>query len=157
MKQLRRIAFVLMACMIFFAGISANTMQAEAAPKTKTYKITYKLNGGKNHRSNAKRIRKGKSLKLKNPTRTGYKFKGWYKDKACRKRITKVCGRKNQTVYAKWQKLKTTPAKTHVHRDYYGNDLGKVPWCGICNGTGINSAPLNDPENPDGSKNIYPL
>ena len=70
----------------------------------KNYKITYKLNGGKNAKSNPKKA--AGTVKLKNPTRTGYVFKGWYTDKKFKKKVTKLSMTKNRTVYAKWQKLK---------------------------------------------------
>ena len=42
---------------------------------------------------------------LKNPTRKGYTFLGWYTDKACKKRITKIPAGSygNLTLYAKWK------------------------------------------------------
>ena len=70
----------------------------------KNYKITYKLNGGKNSKSNPKKA--SGTVKLKNPTRTGYVFKGWYTNKKLTKKVTKLSMTKNRTVYAKWQKLK---------------------------------------------------
>ncbi len=158
-KKYKVTTWILTACLLFCVGLMTNTVNAQAAPKTKTYKVIYRLNGGKNHKANAKRIKKDKSLKLKNPTRNGYVFKGWYKDKKYTKRVTRVKGvkkSKDRTVYAKWVKVEAIVPQ-HIHKDANGNDLGKVPWCGICNGTGINTAPKDDPVNPDGSKNIYPL
>ena len=70
----------------------------------KSYKITYKLNGGKNSKSNPKKA--SGTVKLKSPTRAGYVFKGWYTNKRLTKRVTKLSMTKNRTVYAKWQKLR---------------------------------------------------
>ena len=70
----------------------------------KNYKITYKLNGGKNSKSNPKKA--SGTVKLKSPTRAGYVFKGWYTNKRLTKRVTKLSMTKNRTVYAKWQKLR---------------------------------------------------
>ena len=70
----------------------------------KNYKITYKLNGGKNSKSNPKKA--SGTVKLKSPTRAGYVFKGWYANKRLTKRVTKLSMTKNRTVYAKWQKLR---------------------------------------------------
>lgn len=70
----------------------------------KNYKVTYKLNGGKNNKSNPKKAA-GK-LTLKDPTRSGYVFKGWYLDKKFNKKVTKLSMTKNRTVYAKWVKQK---------------------------------------------------
>ncbi len=97
--------------------LPTNTITAQAAKKAKTYKVVYKLNGGKNHKANPKKIKKNKSVKLKNPTKKGYTFKGWYKDKKFKKKTVKVTGSKkaaNRTVYAKWVKNKAVkkPTKT---------------------------------------------
>lgn len=70
----------------------------------KNYKITYKLNGGKNSKGNPKKA--SGTVKLKSPTRAGYVFKGWYTNKRLTKRVTKLSMTKNRTVYAKWQKLR---------------------------------------------------
>ena len=78
---------------------------------TVPYKITYKLNKGKNNAKNPSTYYNQK-VSLKNPTRKGYVFKGWYADKNFRQRITtiKKGTKKNYTLYAKWQKVtvKTT-------------------------------------------------
>ena len=70
----------------------------------KNYKITYKLNGGKNSKGNPKKA--SGTVKLKSPTRAGYVFKGWYTNKRLTKRVTKLSMTRNRTVYAKWQKLR---------------------------------------------------
>ena len=70
----------------------------------KMYTVKYKLNGGKNHKSNPKKA--SGTVKLKSPTRAGYVFKGWYTNKRLTKRVTKLSMTKNRTVYAKWQKLR---------------------------------------------------
>ncbi len=98
-------AICLCSCLL----LPQNTVTAEAAAKT--YKVTYKLNGGVNNKDNPKKLKKGKSAKLKNPTRNGYTFKGWYKDKKLKKKTTKVYGKSKKTyrtVYAKWAKNKKT-------------------------------------------------
>lgn len=43
-----------------------------------TYKITYNLNGGTNNQSNPSTYNILYGVSLKNPTRTGYTFDGWY-------------------------------------------------------------------------------
>ena len=75
--------------------------------KKTTYKITYQLNKGKNHKKNPSSYNiTTKTVKLKNPTRKGYTFLGWYSDKKCTKKITQIKkGRTgNITLYAKWAK-----------------------------------------------------
>lgn len=64
------------------------------------HKITYKLNGGKNNKSNPASFVAGKTISLKKPTRVGYKFVAWYTDNALKNKITKVS--KTTTLYAKW-------------------------------------------------------
>lgn len=74
---------------------------------TTNYKITYKLNGGKNHSSNPSTYTGSKQITLKKPTREGYEFKGWYTDSACKKSIKKISkgSSGNYTLYAKWSKI----------------------------------------------------
>lgn len=71
--------------------------------KTWKYKISFKTNGGS----------KVKSVKAKKnepfimpavPTKAGYMFGGWFKDKECKQRfiLYKLSKRKNVKVYAKW-------------------------------------------------------
>lgn len=68
--------------------------------------ITYKLNGGKNHASNPSKYYSTKAVTLKNPSRKGYSFGGWYTSKKISKKskITKIPkgSKGNKTVYAKW-------------------------------------------------------
>lgn len=77
----------------------------------KNYKITYQLNGGKNNSKNPSFYTYvTKTFELKNPTRKGYTFKGWYTDKDYTKKITQIkkgtTG--NKTLYAKWAANKYT-------------------------------------------------
>ena len=75
--------------------------------KIKEYDITYKLNGGKNSSKNPKEYTvKTSTITLKNPTRKGYTFKGWYADKNYKKKITKITkgSTGKVTLYAKWSK-----------------------------------------------------
>lgn len=78
------------------------------------YKITYKLNHGKNNTANPSSYYNQK-VKFKSPTRKGYTFKGFYTDKKLKKKITyiKKGTKKDITVYAKWQKVKK-PAKATI-------------------------------------------
>ena len=75
--------------------------------KLTKYKITYKLNGGKNAKKNPTAYTyKTSTFKLKNPTRKGYVFKGWYLDKKFKKKVTVINkgSSGNKTLYAKWKK-----------------------------------------------------
>lgn len=74
--------------------------------KTK-YTVTYKLNGGKNNKKNPTSYYITTSTKtLKNPTRKGYTFEGWYTDKKFKNKVTKIKkgSTGNITLYAKWKK-----------------------------------------------------
>ncbi len=71
------------------------------------YAVRYNLRGGKNNKKNPSYYYStAKTVKLKNPARKGYTFKGWYADKKCTKRVTAIkkgsTGKK--TFYAKWKK-----------------------------------------------------
>ena len=71
----------------------------------KKYTITYQMNGGTNNKNNPATYTKSSStIKLANPTRTGYKFAGWYSDREFRNKITtiKKGTTGNRTIYAKW-------------------------------------------------------
>lgn len=79
--------------------------------KAAQYQITYNLNGGKNHKKNPKTYKiTSKTIKLSNPSKKGYVFKGWYCDKKCTKKVTSI--KKGSTgkvtLYAKWAKEKYT-------------------------------------------------
>lgn len=79
-----------------------------------TYTIKYVLNKGTNNKSNPATYTT-KDVKLKNPVRKGYDFKGWYTDSKFKKKITtiKASTRANVTVYAKWVKV-AKPGKVTV-------------------------------------------
>ena len=73
------------------------------------YQITYNLNGGKNSKKNPKTYTTASNtIKLAKPSRKGYVFKGWCRDKKYRKKITAI--KKGSTgkitLYAKWKKKK---------------------------------------------------
>ena len=74
---------------------------------TVPYKITYKLNKGKNNASNPSTYY-AKKITLKNPTRKDYAFAGWYKDAEFKKKIKTISSnaRCDYTLYAKWTKVK---------------------------------------------------
>lgn len=82
--------------------------------KATQYKITYKLNGGKNSTSNPKTYTGEDDLELKNPTRSGYHFAGWYKDSNYKQKIDVIKkGTKGKiTLYAKWIKEVSPSAKS---------------------------------------------
>ena len=73
--------------------------------KTKGYTVKYRLNKGKNNNANMISYYNIK-VALKNPSRKGYRFKGWYTSKKYKKRIKTIPKGKrvNYTLYAKWKK-----------------------------------------------------
>ncbi len=73
------------------------------------YNITYKANGGKLAKSAKKTYSiTTKTFQLPSPTRKGYDFDGWYKDKKFKKRVGQVKSGStgSLTLYAKWVKCK---------------------------------------------------
>ena len=72
--------------------------------KAASYKITYKLNKGKNNSANPKTYTTLDKVTLKAPTRSGYHFAGWYLDSKYKKKISVIeKGSKGAvTLYAKW-------------------------------------------------------
>ena len=85
------------------------------APQEKLYKITYKLNGCKQNSKNKKTFYK-QTVKLYSPTRKGYTFGGWYKDKKFKTKVTSISKNtaKNVTLYAKWIKVTKCKAPANV-------------------------------------------
>ncbi len=70
-----------------------------------SYRITYNLNGGENHADNPSTYEKGKEVILKDPSKTGYIFDGWYNNATFSgSKITKISTTTtgNITLYAKW-------------------------------------------------------
>lgn len=78
----------------------------------KKYTITYKLYGGTNNKANPTTFTKTSAFTLKNPTRTGYTFLGWYTSSKFQTKVTKIVKgtEKNYTLHAKWQKVTVSKA-----------------------------------------------
>ena len=71
-----------------------------------TYTITYMLDGGVNDSANpATYTKESPVITLKDPTKAGYTFAGWYSDQAFSHKVTQVGGGTigNLTLYAKWE------------------------------------------------------
>lgn len=73
--------------------------------KVTGYTITYKK-AGVNSADNVATASGKKKIILKKPKKSGYTFVGWYKDKACRRRVKYIQkgNSQNYTLYAKWKK-----------------------------------------------------
>ncbi len=72
------------------------------------YKITYELNKGVNNKANPTIYNVKSEFTLKNPTRTGGIFKGWYSDSGFTKKVTgiKKGTTGNKKFYARWAAIK---------------------------------------------------
>ena len=81
--------------------------------KVKEYNINYILNGGTNNSKNPKTYTINTSkIVLAAPSRNGYGFMGWYKDKSLKKQVTTISkgSKGNIKLYAKWAKLHSPTA-----------------------------------------------
>ena len=66
--------------------------------------ITYELGGGENAAANPAVVNITKDVKLKNPSREGYTFAGWYADETFQNKVTVISKKTTTpvTVYARW-------------------------------------------------------
>ncbi|MBD5554998.1 MAG: hypothetical protein HDQ95_06565, partial [Roseburia sp.] len=72
-----------------------------------TYSITYVLNGGTNASGNPTTYKESdETIVLKDATRDGHTFEGWYSDEAFTDKVTEIAkgSTGNKTFYAKWEK-----------------------------------------------------
>ena len=90
---------------------SENSSYQATCTITVPYNITYILNKGKNNSGNPEYYY-NQNVTLKNPTRNGYIFKGWYTDKKYKNKIKTISkdAKKDYTLYAKWEKVKVAKA-----------------------------------------------
>lgn len=90
------------------------------------YSIKYNLNGGKNNSKNPTtyNVLSG-NISLKNPTKSGYTFKGWYTDRSLTKKITTIKAGTvgNISLYAKWAAYK----KYNIVFNGNGSNGGRMP------------------------------
>ena len=94
---------------------STKEISVQVTAKKFYNKITYNLNGGKQNSKNKTTFCK-QTVKLYNPTRSGYTFGGWYTDKGLKNKITSITSKtvKNVTLYAKWVKVSKCKAPAGV-------------------------------------------
>lgn len=87
--------------------------------KASEYKITYKLNKGKNNTANPKTYTSEDEIKFKKPTRSGYHFVGWYTDRKYKNQISVIekGSEGSLTLYAKWTK-EISPSAKAASLDY---------------------------------------
>lgn len=80
------------------------TLTAKWTPSS--YSLTYNLSGGTNSLQNPKSFTiETPTIKLKDPSKNGYKFVGWYTDQSYNDPITEISAgsHTNITLYAKWE------------------------------------------------------
>ena len=87
-----------------FSTIPANNITVYAKWALINYDITYNINGGTNGSNPAKYTITSSDITLKNPTKTGYEFKGWYTDSNYQNAITVITNGSfgNLELFAKW-------------------------------------------------------
>lgn len=87
--------------------------------KASEYKITYKLNKGKNNTANPKTYTSEDEIKFKKPTRSGYHFVGWYTDSKYKNQISVIekGSEGSLALYAKWTK-EISPSAKAASLDY---------------------------------------
>lgn len=85
------------------------TLTAQWIPVS--YTITYNLSNGTNSSQNPNDFTvESSKISLMNPTKTGYKFLGWYGDSSCSNQITEIAAgsHENVSLYAKWEIINYT-------------------------------------------------
>lgn len=85
--------------------VEVNLKNYCSAAPVKQYKITYELNGGTNHSENPTVFKENSdTILLKDPTKTGFTFAGWYLDAAMTQKVTQIehGTASDITLYAKW-------------------------------------------------------
>ncbi|MBQ6845240.1 MAG: leucine-rich repeat protein [Agathobacter sp.] len=94
----------------------------------RTFSITYKLDGGKNHVNNPVTFQSNTAaFTLYNPSKEGHTFKGWYYDSSFTKPVISITGNNgNITVFAKWSKdvvsISISKAKVTLSKTSYKYD-----------------------------------
>jgi len=98
------------------------------------YKVTYKLNGGKNRSENLTYYKS--KLNLSKPTKKGYIFKGWYTNKnfSSKSKVTSL-SKTDKTVYAKWAKVSVGKCKALKLSQEYKSRI-YADWTGISEADG---------------------
>ena len=84
------------------------TQQPAIDPRREYCRITYQLNGGRNHKKNPAKVKKkGVRVILKAPCKLNYTFEGWYTDRKYVHKVTTVGNTSLSflTLYAKWKKV----------------------------------------------------
>lgn len=102
---MKKVKFRWLALVLVLALVAGAVPGDHVEAAAKKYKITYAVNGGKLASKSPKKYTYGKGVTLKNPTRLGYKFAGWYANKKFTGKKIKSVSKKdsgNKKFYAKW-------------------------------------------------------
>lgn len=85
---------------------AAATYTAKFTKSPKSYKITYKLDGGTLDSGDTDSYKHETAKTLPEPTKTGHKFEGWYTDNTFATKVTEVSADAigDKIFYAKWSK-----------------------------------------------------
>ena len=82
------------------------------------YTITYNLDGGENHADNPDKYTvETPTITLKDPTKTGYTFNGWYSEAGFINKVTEIAtgSTGNKIFYAKWTENTVTISPTNAY------------------------------------------
>ena len=106
-------------------GVAATPMQldngswvatAELPAVEEMVTLTFKTNGGRTinpiEATKGTKITKDELKDKYTPTRSGYWFSGWYKEKTFKNKVGDLTLNEDTTIYAKWKKEDTTNPKT---------------------------------------------
>lgn len=105
-------------------SVQGKTTVLYAQWKAVTYSISYELNGGVNSTANPEKYKiTSKNIVFSAPTKKGYLFDGWYKDKNLTKAVTQIKSGStgNKSFYAKW-----TPITYYVAFLPNGGEEGNI-------------------------------
>ncbi len=88
-----------------FGAMPSRDITLYAKWAEKEYIINYELDGGINSENNSTVYEYGSSIILNNPTKTGYRFAGWYLDEGYNDQISSIDSEMatDITLYAKWE------------------------------------------------------
>ncbi|MCQ4637077.1 InlB B-repeat-containing protein [Anaerovorax odorimutans] len=94
---------------VITASSSDGSQRTAACRIVVPYRIVYVLNGGNNSSANPATYY-GTTVSLRDPTRAGYTFGGWYGDGGYTNRVASFSGG-DYTLYAKWIKVNVSKTK----------------------------------------------
>ena len=118
------------------AGEKTGNIKLYAKWKAISYEIKYELGDGENVNDNPTNYTIEDNIILKDPTKTGYVFDGWYKDTSFATKITEIAkgSTGNITLYAKWTEI-TTDNIGDIIKNLIGNGPHDIAVSGVTNNT----------------------